>query len=427
VIRKRSGLIACLVLAMVALAACGSSSSKSTSNAATPSSGTGVATSAATPKGPAIVVGSICSCSGAQASVLAGNDKVAQAWASSVNASGGLNGHPVKMITLDDAGTPATSLQDAKELVTQDHVVAIVADMSLADSAWASYVASKGIPVVGGISDEPSFLTNPDFYPSGTQLVVSTVGVALAAKAAGATNLGVAYCAESPVCAELIPLAGGAAKLAGMKFSSVKISETSPSYAAQCLQLKSAGVDSLYVAENAPVVVRVADACVQAGYKVKSALNVTELSNVVLKDPNLNGAVGATGQANPFDTTLPATAQFQAALNKYAPGIVGTSTFAQPMMMAWAGLKLFQAAAQAGHLTPTSTPADVKKGLYALHNETLGGIAPPLNFTPGKAAFIPCYFTETISGGKFVSGNSNKPTCLTAAQATALEASLKSL
>jgi branched-chain amino acid transport system substrate-binding protein len=66
----------------------------------------------------------------------------------------------------------------------------------------------------------------------------------------------------------------------------------------------------------------------------------------------------------------------------------------------------------------------VKKGLYALKNETLGGVAPPLTFTPAKPAFIPCYFTEQVKGGKFASLNGNKPTCLTAAQSTALAAAL---
>ena len=49
----------------------------------------------------------------------------------------------------------------------------------------------------------------------------------------------------------------------------------------------------------------------------------------------------------------------------------------------------------------------------------------PLNFTPGKPAFIPCWFTEQVKGGKFTSLNGNKPTCLTAAQGAALAKALK--
>jgi branched-chain amino acid transport system substrate-binding protein len=418
---RRIIILCCVVAAAVAVTACGSSSKKKTGTTSTP-----VVTSTSTPtstaKGTPIPVGSICSCSGAQAAVFQDDDKVMTAWADAVNAAGGVNGHPVKMTVLDDGGNPSTSLQDAKKLVEQDHVVAIVGDMSLADQAWASYITAKGIPVLGGISDEAPFLTNPNFYPSGTQLIVSTVGVALQAKAAGGKHFGVVYCAESPICAQLDPLAKGAAALAGMKYTSAKIAATAPSYASPCLAFKGAGVDALYVAENTPVVIRFVDQCAQQGYKPINAINGAELSNLALGAKNLEGTVLAQGQANAFDTSTPAVATFQSDLQKYAPGIVGTSKFAAPMMLAWSGGKLFEAAGKAGDV---STAAGVKKALYSLKNETLEGLAPPLNFTPGKPAFITCYFAQKISGGKFASLNGNKPLCLTATQATALAASLK--
>jgi branched-chain amino acid transport system substrate-binding protein len=91
----------------------------------------------------------------------------------------------------------------------------------------------------------------------------------------------------------------------------------------------------------------------------------------------------------------------------------------------WAGGQLFAAAAKAAKLTPTSTPADVKKGLYALKGDTLDGIAPPLTFTPGKPAFPACYFAAEISGGKFQPANGDaKPTCADAATLAKIGAAL---
>lgn len=430
--------VTCLVLAAVVLAACGSSNKSSSSTSAstgastsastsTPAStgtstGASTGTSATAPTGAAFKIGMVCSCSGAQAAVFGGDDGVGKAWASSVNAAGGINGHPVQLIVKDDASNPATSLQAVKALVEQDHVQAISPDMSLVDATWASYVAAKGIPVVGGIASEVTFLTNPDFYPSGTQLLVNTVGVALVAKSVGATHLGVVYCAESPICAQLDPLAKGAATLAGLKYTSLKISATAPNYTAPCLALKSAGVDALYVADNSPVVVRFVDACAQQGFKPKGAYNIGGLSNLVLADKNMEGAVMAAENANPFDASTPAIKTFQDALNKYDPGFVNSPKFGFPTILVWAGAQLFKAAAEQGHLTPSSTPAEVKQALYKLHNETLTGVAPPLTFTPGKPAFVDCYFTEKISGGKFTSLNKNQPSCLNAAQAKALAA-----
>jgi branched-chain amino acid transport system substrate-binding protein len=345
------------------------------------------------------------------------------AWADSVNAAGGINGHPVKLFTEDDSQNPASSLQGVKKLVEQDHVVAII-DMSLADAAWASYISAKGVPVTGGISVESTMLTNPDFFPSGTQLVVLTVGNFALAKAAGKSHVGVTYCAESPVCAQLIPLAQGAGALLGLKVTAVKVAAAQPSYTAECLSLKGAGADALFPAVASPVVVRVTDGCAQQGFKPLVTSQTATAANTWLSDKNLDGAVLSGYNANQFDTSTPAVAEFQKALDKYAPGLTSSVQFNFEDGSAWAGGQLFQAAATAAKLTPSSTPADVRKGLYALKNETLGGFAPPLNFTPGKPAFIPCYFTAKVQGGKFVSLNSNKPTCLTAAQATGLAKAL---
>jgi branched-chain amino acid transport system substrate-binding protein len=349
---------------------------------------------------------------------------VSKAWADSVNASGGINGHPVSMTTMDDGGDPATALQDAKTLVQQDHIIALVGEFSLADAAFAKYMEDAGVPVVGGITPEASFLTNPDFFPSGSQLLSQTIGTIALAKTAGKTHIGVLYCAESPICAELVPLADGAAALNGLKITTAKVSSTAPSYTANCLALKSAGVDALFSAVAAPVVQRIAADCAQQGY---TPLNVSQISTgdaAWLTDATLSGSLLSGYDANPFDTSLPAVAALQAALAKYEPS-AGGSNLSADALGPWAGGLLFQAAAKAADVGPTSTAADVKKGLYALKNETLGGVSGPLNFTPGKPAFVPCYFTDKLTGGKIVSLNGDKPTCFTPAQSAALLKALK--
>jgi branched-chain amino acid transport system substrate-binding protein len=370
--------------------------------------------------GKSIVVGMICSCSGPQASSLSSTSKVAEAWASSVNATGGINGHPVKMIVKDDGQNPAQGLQVAKELVTQDHVMAIVGEVSQVDGSWASYVASAGVPVVGGISPESPFASNPDFFPSGTQIEVMVAGVLALAKGEGAHHVGVLYCAESPVCAQINPLAKGVAVLDGLGYSAGSISAAAPNYLAPCLAQRSDGVDAQFIADSNPTVQRVVASCAEQGYKPKVINLISTLDRSWFTDPNMANAELSGTNANAFDTSTPAIAEFHSTLNKYAPGLVSSSQFLPADIWPWAGGKLFEAAAKAAHITPSSTGADVKKGLYALKNETLGGLAPPLNFTPGKPAFIPCYFSVTLSGGNPRSLNGNKPTCLTATQSAGL-------
>jgi branched-chain amino acid transport system substrate-binding protein len=417
--------IVCLaaVAATAGLSACGSGTHKSASPTSSASGGqassVGTTGSGSTPAGAPIRLGFICSCSGAQAGSLGHQADVMNAWADSVNAAGGINGHAVKLFTKDDAGNPSTALQDVKALVEQDHVQAIVGESSLADATFAPYLQAKGVPVVGGISADAAFSSNPDFYPSGSQLPMLIAGTVFLAKSNGSHVLGTAYCAESPVCAQVVPLVAGIGKLAGIKTTSIKVSATAPSYTAPCLQLKSSSVDALFPATGVEVAIRFADGCAQQGYKPKVVGAITSTNQDALKDPNFQGAVLSGPNANPFDPSLPAVKEFQDAVNKYSPGLlsggVGFDAFSP-----WTGGELFQAAAKVGNIGPSSTPADIKKALYALKNETLGGIAPPLNFTPNKPAFIPCYFSTTISGQKFQSLDGNKPTCLSAAQSAAL-------
>lgn len=414
---SRLTVIACALAALV-LSACGSSN-RSTSSA--PAAGsTGSPSSVDAPTGAAIRVGFICSCTGPQTSNLSGAEKVAQAWADNVNLSGGINGHPVKLFAVDDGANPATGLQDAKALVEQDRVIAIVGENSDADATWVPWVVKQGIPVVGGQSAEPVQGTNPGVFPSGSTLLGAAIGDPAQAQAQGKHNLGVMYCAETPVCEQIVPLMTGIAKLFGLKVTPASISATAPNYTAPCLKMQSAGVDALLVVDNGPIVQRVVADCAQQGYNPLNVAGLPATNSTMLKDQHLAGTIGVGPTANPFDASTPAVKEFQDALQKYYPGLLTSNGFAYDDFGTWAGGKLFEAAAKAANLGPSSTPADVKKGLYALKGETLGGLAPPLTYTKGKPYFAPCWFTAKIENGTLVSLNGNKQTCLSAAQTAAL-------
>src|SRR5207244_258458 len=94
--------------------------------------------------------------------------------------------------------------------------------------------------------------------------------------------------------------------------------------------------------------------------------------------------------------------------------------FAWDTFVPWVAGAAFEAAAKAGHITPTSTPADVKAGLYKFKNETLGGVTPPMTFAKGKPGFLGCWFTMGVDGGKFTLPDGSAAKCLTPAQGQAL-------
>jgi branched-chain amino acid transport system substrate-binding protein len=197
--RRSRYFIGAAAAVMLATATACSSAAGSSATSASPAS-TGATSSASTGEvgstGSAIPIGVIGSYSGSQASSTGGVPMVAQAWADTVNAAGGLDGHKIQLFVEDDAGNPATGIQDANVLVQQDKVVAIVGDASNVDSAWAPIVEKAGVPVVGGLSLNETFLTNPDFFASGTNIIALQYGLVATAKKFGG-SIDLLYCAEA--------------------------------------------------------------------------------------------------------------------------------------------------------------------------------------------------------------------------------------
>ncbi|WP_157172868.1 ABC transporter substrate-binding protein [Nocardia exalbida] len=371
-------------------------------------------------KGDPIVIGSICSCSGPAAGSVGRSSDVLQAWASWVNDRGGINGHPVELITYDDQQNPTTALAVAKRLVEEDKVVAIVGQTSLVSSSWQSYVDSKGIPVIGGQPVDAPFITDPNFFTSGTTLPVLMLGEVAQAKKAGAKKLGVYYCAEIPVCEQLPQMVKPMAEQSGLGFASEKVAIAAPNYIAPCLAFKEKGVDAVFPGVSVEAISRIAASCAQQGYKPIQAPTGVSLQKAWATDPNFEGSIFAGSNALYTDESIPAIKDFNDALAEYIPGLRDSTDFSSPLLWPWAGGQLFLAAAEAAGLSPSSTSADVIKGLRALRDETLGGLAPPLTFPEGKPAFPMCYFTGNTKGGAFHSDNGGKPTCIDEATAAAL-------
>jgi len=238
------------------LSACGTSAPDAAASASS--------AKAASLKSP-LNIGFECSCTGAEASSIAIQAHVLSGWASYENAHGGIAGHSVNLITMNDGLDPATSLSEVTKMVSQDHVLAII-DGSDVDSAWAPYVEKMGVPVlVANLSSSLAY-SNPDFFPPGQTINTLATSIALAAKKGKVTNLATVYCSEDPICASLAPAIAMAAKAQGIKASySGPISATAPNYAAPCLAAKQAGANGIFVGQASQVVLSFASSCTSQG------------------------------------------------------------------------------------------------------------------------------------------------------------------
>jgi branched-chain amino acid transport system substrate-binding protein len=409
-VRRGAAVIAAGAVMAAMVSGCGSAGSATSS---------GVGTSAS-----AIPVGVIGSYSGTEAAYLQGADKVAQAWADSVNAAGGIHGHQIRLYVEDDKTQEATAIQEVTALVEQDHVVAIVGQVSTSDTSWASYVQRMGVPVVGGDSIHTAYLTNPDFYAAGTDLIAGFYGVASLAAGNG-PRFGVAYCAELDTCAAVVPLFDALGKPQGVAATyQTKVAATTPDFTALCQGLKDARVNSYDLALDQSTIKRAVAQCDSEGIAAP-LVTFGDVDSSFLENSLYNGMQIVDTDYPFFDQSLPAARQFHAALAKYAPsvGTTSASSLTPVQMQVWASGKLFEAAVNASGDAPV-TSAAVKRGLYALKNETLGGLSGPLNFIPGKPSPENCYFTYKISSGRFATISGEKPVCAPVALVTQVEAGL---
>jgi branched-chain amino acid transport system substrate-binding protein len=389
--------------------ACGSSSS---SDAAGTSTSSGSSNGSTT--GSPIVLGVAGSFSGVnQASTSLAKNGI-EAWRDQVNASGGINGHPVKLVIADSANDPAKALANVHKLVEQDHVIAVIDASDNNESGWASVVDKAGIPVIGA-SQTPIFGTDPNFYPTGTTLTETIYAQLSLAHSANAGKLALYYCAELSACKGAV---GGFSALGsgvGVKVAySGAVSSTATSYTAACLGGKNAGATSGEVLASSDVFLNVISSCAQQGFKPIWIAGAGVMSGSWLKNDATDGALTGVPAVPWFVDSTPATKAMHAALDKYASGTTSNVNFGESSIQGYVSGVVFETVAKSANIGPDSTPAQLIAALHTVSNQTFGGLTPPLTFPAGKPATVPCSFSAGIKNGAFVLPNGLNLICMPA-------------
>src|SRR5262245_28562907 len=207
---------------------------------------TSVAVAASKPSGTPILIGQIATETGAAGQtgrITTARDGL-EAWVKWTNAHGGINGHPVESKTIDDKADPAQSASALRELVEQDHVLAIVGQATGIEATWKDYIAGAGVPVIGGPAYSANWFTQPMFYPATTTVVSNIYGFIDAGATKGKKKLASILCSTSTICQDARPITVDAAKRLGMTVVYDGSADPSAaSYTPQCLAMKDAGAD----------------------------------------------------------------------------------------------------------------------------------------------------------------------------------------
>ncbi|WP_169799190.1 ABC transporter substrate-binding protein [Nocardioides jensenii] len=366
--------------------------------------------------GEPVVIGTICSCSGPVSSSTAQVPAVWKAWVRWTNTHGGINGHPVKVIELDDGLDAARSVKMAKDLIDEHNVMAIVGEMDNLNGLWADYARERGVPVIGAAVFSSVYETNPYFFATGAQTPTQAYGTLAEVEKMGASKVSIMVCAESPTCADN---AATLEKLSDLfdgvdVVSNQRIAANAPNYTAACLAARDADADVIVPLVPPSVVPRLVASCKQQGFAPKLVTSSFVPGNDWAADPNLDGFVTVAPNQSLWDVSSEPNKTLNEALNTFAKGIYEKPELNASNSSVWSAGEVFKLAAERGDIGPSSTSQDVLKGLYTFKAETLGGLTPPLTYTQGDdvPSLVPCWFVSSIKDGAWEAPNGAEASCI---------------
>lgn len=336
-----------------------------------------------------------------------------------MNDNGGINGHPVRVITLDSNNDPTVAQSMIEETLAEENVIAMVAMNDQNIQAWWPSFEESGIPAIGGMCYTIMLVcsgegASPLYFSSQVTVPALTQGALVSGQLAGATTFAGVVCAEIPACAQVEAIYEGSAEAVGLEYAGiVTVAASAPDYTAECLSLQERGVDYAQLSTAEGVALRMVDDCATQGYTP-----TWDMTGGSAAQENWDAITAATGgmvsgalEGFPWWVDDPQVQAMRDAFAEYAPDAIYESS---QVTAAWSSFELFRKAMENASDDPTAE--EVIDAMLALEDEDLGGLlAQSLNFAEGEPAPIPsCFwtyqFTEadgpTLVGSDNPSGNS---------------------
>ncbi|HYT38305.1 MAG TPA: ABC transporter substrate-binding protein [Acidimicrobiia bacterium] len=354
--------------------------------------------------GSVIKLGSIAVRSGPLGAAMQPAIDSSRAWVNDVNARGGLAGHPVELVAVDDRGDPSTALALARRLVEQDGVLAIYATgMPTTEQSVAPYLQQKGVPIIGGCicntQVEDSQIVFQVGY--GSKKGLSWAQLAPVLDGSDKRRAAVLYCREAQTCSDLRDAIHDWVEKGGVPIQIVyeaQISIAQPDFTGEVIQARNAGADVIVTLAENPTTIRVARSAHRQNWNPVIATQQGGSDERYIRDGGADVAGSLISHTTASWVNSPLMADYREAMARYVPGGARGGMGAN----VWVAGKLIEKLAE--HFPAHPTSADVLNGLYSLHGETLGGRIPPTTYTRGKgnADVNLCSVTARIEGGKWV-------------------------
>jgi branched-chain amino acid transport system substrate-binding protein len=145
---------------------------------------------------PDMLIGQSAPLSGPMAPTLLGLFGGQQMAFDEVNRRGGIAGRRVRLVILDDAFDPKRTLENARQLVEQQEVLALFGTVGTAQTAAVlPYIAEKHVPLISAYSGSPALRVqpNPYFFTTQASYADELVKMVRNLKSVQATRIAVVY------------------------------------------------------------------------------------------------------------------------------------------------------------------------------------------------------------------------------------------
>jgi ABC-type branched-subunit amino acid transport system substrate-binding protein len=330
-----------------------------------------------------------------------------QAAISDINATGGINGHQVKLAFCDTQYSSNMEITCARQMVS-DHVVAVINPDFLANQTGAPYkvLAQAGIPVVGDSGLSPAGMASPNSFPLAGGLPGWVFGADDNAIRAGATKISV-VADTNPASQFAATLAKGG--LAEAKITPVNVvtadPTSDPTFSSAAAKAIANGANGMVIAIAPVSLPKFIVAVRQAGYKgIISSLSAIVPNQIItaLKG-DANGILLTSQTALVTDTANPGVAKFLADMKQYQP----SATLDERTETGWAAMSLFaKATSKLSSFTSATVMGAMKSVQTPIDLQIIGpwqsvGTTPPIKLFP-QLGFNPTVAYGVVKDGQTV-------------------------
>jgi ABC-type branched-subunit amino acid transport system substrate-binding protein len=299
--------------------------------------------------------------------------ETARVYGSWINAHGGINGHPLRVKNCDARGTPTAATACARKAVA-DHAVAVIGSFTFTGDAIVPVLKAGKTAYFGMCCPiSPTEFSSSNSFPTGNQPLYA-VGLVSRAVQDGCKKM-VGVIIQGAEIFE--PFMSNAAKHLGKTITYVSLPATAQDYSPQVAQATSGGTDCLLMVVSETPYIAWMGPYVQSGSKARMYGPQGNLDQKVIAAAPVSATNGAVIAAMFTSLTLPAWANYRAALKQYK---AATSEYYDTFggQGTWAGYLAFTQI--------------VKRMKGAINNKTflaaagkakvnLPGILPPIDFT----------------------------------------------